>query len=95
MYDSLQLSPQTFQGDLLRLSLDPQSAQYGLDFFSLEEYKLLDYNISQTFCLMMGKRKERIKLEENLKKNPPKIYGKPINIVSQESYLGEQLELSL
>ena len=60
MYDSSLLYTRTFQDDLLCISLDPSSTQDGLDAFeSLAESKLLDFNLSKTFCIMIGEEKAR------------------------------------
>ena len=92
LYDSLKILPSVFQDDLFRMCQDLASAQYGLDrFHCLAESKLLDYNLSKTFCIILGEKKAREKLEEEYLNNPPKLYGKEVKLVSQESYLGEQL----
>ena len=91
-YDSLKILPLVFQDDLFRMSLDPLSAQMGFDKFqSLAESKVLDYNLTKTFCIIVGKRKAREKLEKDFRDNPPTLYGKEVQIVSHESYLGEEL----
>ena len=78
------------------MCLDPQSAQLGFDRFqALAESKLLDYNLSKTFCIIVGNKKAREKLEDEFLNNPPKLYGQEVKIVTHGTYLGEELGLSL
>ena len=91
-YGPLRLLPQSFQDDLMRLCLDPISAQQGNDRFeSLADSKRLSYNMKKSFVVIMGKKKQREELKKQFEENPPKIYGIPLKIVDQQSYLGEEL----
>ena len=91
-YDYLRLLPQIFQDDLFRMSLSLHSLQLGLDrFHSLAETKLLDFNMTKTFCIILGNKKAGKKLEEEYLENPTKLYGEEVKLVSHESYLGEEL----
>ena len=74
------------------MSLNLHSLQAGFDHFhSLAEIKLLDFNMTKTFCIILGNKKAREKMEEEYIKDPPKLYGEEVKLVSQETYLGEEL----
>ena len=95
-YGLLKLLPQSYQDDLMRLSKDPVSAQYGFDRFeTIAETKLLLYNSSKTVMVFMGAEKARKELVKELEENPPMLYNKPVKIERQWSYLGEELGLNL
>ena len=86
----------SLQDNLIRCCLDRISVQYGFDRFeNLAETKLLQYNLSKTVVVIMGKGKARKRLKEKFKENPPTLYGKPVKIEEQWSYLGEQLGISV
>ena len=54
-YGTLVLRPQSFQDDICRLCTDPLSAQLGNDRFeSLAETKLLDYNMTKSYIVILG-----------------------------------------
>ena len=82
--------------DLGRFCTDPLSAQIGNDKFeSLAEVKLLDYNISKSKILFLGKKKARDELRKKFEDDPQKLYGKPMEESTQESYLGEEIGSSV
>ena len=41
--------------------------------------------------VFLGKKKARIELEKTFRNNPPLLYGKPLKIETQGTYLGEEL----
>ena len=65
-YGPIKLEPQSFMDDLGRFCLNPVSAQMGNDHFeSITEVKLLDYNLSKSRILFLGKKKKRNELRKN------------------------------
>ena len=94
-YGSLTLSPQSFQDDLLRLCKDSESAQYGLDRFeNLANSKFLTYNLDKSMMTIVGSKKARERLEKELLENPPMLYGQPLQVVLQATYLGDELKMN-
>ena len=94
-YGSFSLIPQSYQDDCLRICSSPESSQYGLDKFeTLAEVKLLSYNLSKSSITILGSKKARNKLLEQFKENPSKLNNEPLKIVSQESYLGEEIGIN-
>ena len=92
IYGMLKLIPQSFQDDLLRICLNPLSAQFGNDRLqSLAETKLLSYNLSKTSIIFLGEKKARDELKTSFIENPPSLFGEPVKLVSSESYLGDQI----
>ena len=95
-YGSTRLLPQAFQDDLCRLCLDPLSAQHGLLCFeNLANSKLLRFNPLKSCFVILGRKKAREDLENQFNENPPLLYGKPLKINSQGSYLGDKLGSSV
>ena len=95
-YASLPLNPQSYQDDLLRACQSPESSQYGLDRFeSLAKTKLLSYNLSKSSIVIMGPKKAREALVKEFNENPSKLYGEPLKVAKQESYLGDELGISV
>ena len=92
---SVQLLPQSFQDDLMRYCKDPLSAQYGLDRFEhLAESKVLQYNETKSFIIILGAKGARRRLKKEFQDNPPTLYGRPMQIVDNQSYLGDQIGFS-
>ena len=85
----------TLQDDLARLCQDPLSAQLGIDcFVNLAKSKQLTYNLNKSYIIILGNKKARKKLKKSFEENPPKLYGKPMQIVDHQTYLGEELGFS-
>ena len=58
----------------------------GLDRFeNMAEVKLLDYNLSKSKIMFLGKKKAREKLEREFQISPPTLYGKEVEVSSDES----------
>ena len=94
-YGPLVLLPQCYQDDLSRCCQDPHSAQEGLDRFeSLAESKLLTYNLKKSYIVILGAKKARRELKKKFEKNPPKLYGQPLQIVNHQTYLGDEVGIS-
>ena len=82
--------------DLSHLSYTTESAQRGNNRLEiLAETKLLDYNLSKCFVIILGEKNARKKLLEEFNEKPPKLYGKNVEIVTQESYLGDELGIGV
>ena len=64
-------------------------------FEALAESKMLEYNLKKSSIVILGKGKARTALEEKFLENPPLLYGKPLSIKSQGTYLGEEIGGSL
>ena len=95
-YGSLTLFPQSFQDDLCCLSLDPLSVQLGNDRFeNLAESKLLDYNLKKSYVIILGAKKARKELIRKFEDFPPTLYGNPVQVVEQQSYLGDQIGINI
>ena len=94
-FGPLRLLPQSFQDDLMRYCKDPLSAQYGLDRFEhLAESKVLQYNETKSFIIILGAKGARRRLKKEFQDNPPTLYGRPMQIVDNQSYLGDQIGFS-
>ena len=79
----------------MRMCKDPVSAQFGLDRLeSLAETKLLSYNLKKSMIIILGSKKGRERLTKEFEENPPTLYGVPLQIVQQGSYLGDELHLN-
>ena len=77
---------------MCRLCLDPLSGQQGLDRFeTLANSKLLQFNSLKSCFIILGTRKARLDLEEQFSLNPPLLYGQPLKIENQGTYLGDEL----
>ena len=58
---------------------------------ALAETKLLTYNLSKCFVIVLGERKARTKLLDDFEDNTPTLYGKKMQIVKSETYLSNKL----
>ena len=91
-YGSLRLLPQSYQDDLFRFCNSPLDAQLGnLRFENLADSKLLQYNHSKSSIITVGNKKERAKLTNEFKENPPLLFGRKMKIENQGSFLGEEI----
>ena len=55
------------------------------------ESKLLDLNLDKSSFMVVGERKQRKHLEDDLKKTPLTLYGKPLRQKEKEIYLGDTI----
>ena len=91
-YAGLQLRPLLFQDDVSRLALDPTSLQAGNDKMeAMGETKLLDFNLSKSCYLPIGKSKNFIGHEEQLRSQPITLCGKSMPCVNEAKLLGDWL----
>ena len=63
-------------------------------FETLAATKLLSYNLDKSLTVIVGSKKAREKLAKEFEEKPPKLYGKPMKIGLQGSYLGEEIYLN-
>ena len=61
----------------------------------MAESKLLDFNLDKTCIIIIGSKKFRKKISDELKVNPILFYDRPIKLVESEKYLGDFIGLSL
>ena len=95
-YGPLKLQPFQFIDDIINLCKNPNSAQMRNNKLeNLAEVKLLDYNMSKTVIIILGKGKARKKLEDEFDEHNPTLYGKKVKIVSQETFLGDEIGKSV
>ena len=93
---NLELAPMIFVDDVLRMGDSIESAQYANELMEeLVKRKFLRFNQSKSSFLVMGSRKERKKVENQLSKNPLKLCGKDMEEVKILKYLGDRLSSSL
>ena len=73
----------------MRLANSLEDEQAGLTKLEqLAESKLLDYNITKTCAIVVGAKKARMHLKEELSKNPLKLYNKDLATKKCDKYLG-------
>ena len=66
-YGDIELQPLLYQDDVARMALDIESAQIGNDKMeALAETKLLDYNLEKSCFIVIGSKKTRQVMEDNL-----------------------------
>ena len=95
-YGPVKMDPAQFLDDISRLALDPVSAQMGNDRLeNIAETKLLNYNLLKTCIIILGNKKAREKLRNEFEEKNPTLYGENVNIVTQATYLGDKLGLSV
>ena len=95
-YEDLELSPCLFQDDISKLSENIESVKDGnRRIEKMAESKLLDFNLDKTCIIIIGSRKFRKKINDDLKVNPIMFYDRPIKSVESEKYLGDYIGPSL
>ena len=95
-YGPIRLLPQSYQDDLFRFLEDPLAAELGNERFeNLADSKCLQYNHSKSAIIVLGRKKEREKMEKMFEANPPLHYGKQMNIEKHGTWLGEEIGGSL
>ena len=50
--------------------------------------------MKKSFIVIVGSKKARKELTAKFEENPPIIYGKPLILIDQQTYLGDQIGLS-
>ena len=59
------------------------------------ETKLLNYNLQKTVVIIMGSKKARESLREQFEEENLTLSGEKVDIVREETYLGDQLGISV
>ena len=62
---------------------------------AMAETKLLDFHASKCKIIITGSPKSREKLRNDFEDNPVTLYGENIEVVSHETYLGDELGQSV
>ena len=96
VYNGLKLGPLNYQDDIMRMAETIASAQYSNRLMEdLFNQKSLSFNLSKSQFLIMGSRKARKKISDELKNNPIKLCGENMKEAKALKYLGEFLSYDL
>ena len=91
-YLSLQLGPLLYQDDISRLASSVEDAQSGNNRLEMiAETKLLDYNLSKSGFLVVGKKKAVQNLQIKLKESPLMFCGEEMSQEKSIKYLGDHI----
>ena len=91
-YAELVIQPLLYQDDVARLSTDLESVQMGnTRMEALEETKLLDYNLKNSCFVVIGNKKTRQDINEQLVNCPIQLCGQDMKQEGQAKYLGDWL----
>ena len=91
-YGVERLQPLLFQDDISRISTSIEAAQAGNDKMeSVMESKLLDFNHDKSVIIVMGSKKRKSDIENQLKSSPLTLGGKAMKIATLEKYLGDMI----
>ena len=89
-YHGLPLGPLLFQDDVLRLSLDVNSAQLGNSRMEqVAESKLLNFNLEKSCYVVIGKERRRLEKLKELSQKPIQLCGKNMVHETSVKYLGD------
>ena len=91
-YIGLNLQPLIFQHDVCRLFSSVKDVQAGNDKMeAVTETKLLDLNLDKSVYIVIGDKKARKEINQQLIDNPFTLCdGVPIQQVTSDRYLGDQ-----
>ena len=90
------LHPIIFQDDIFKASEDIESANdANKRMVAMVESKLLSLNIDKSIYLVIGEKKARKKLLEELKKDPIILDDHPMKVANSAKYLGDKLSENL
>ena len=96
MYLDLKINPCLFQDDVARLAESLNSVREGNKRLeNMAETKLLDYNIEKSNSIIIGTKKFRRSIRQEIKGNPIIFCGEIMNISESDKYLGDHLSFSL
>ena len=91
-YYGLDLNPFSFMDDIFRMAGNVFDAQFGNDLIEeMTKEKILDFNLEKSNFLIVGNRKERRKLKEQVTKTPLLLCGEKMRETKSLKYLGEYL----
>ena len=89
-YGAERLQPLLFQDDISRVSTSLKTAQSGNNKMeAVMETKLLDFNHDKSVVIVMGSKKNKKDIEEEMKKQPLTLCGKIMKNTTTEKYLGD------
>ena len=92
VYGGDKLQPFIFQDDIIRACLSTESLRAGNRMMEeIIEGKLLDFNLSKSCCMVIGKNKLRQNLIKEIGESEIKLCGQPVQIVESEKWLGDYL----
>ena len=92
VYAGLRLQPLLFQDDVSRLAYTPNDLQAGNDMLEcMAESKLLDFNLTKSGYMQIGKKRSDSSYQEQLNSHPITLCGKPMPYVKEAKLLGDWL----
>ena len=94
--DNIKLAPLSFLDDLARLSTDRDATQYGNDKVEdLLNRKGLELNLDKSNFLIMGSKKSRKKIQNQVDQNPLTLNNQNMKQVKTLKYLGDFISTNL
>ena len=91
-YGKITLQPILYQDDVARLSLDLESVQMGNNKMeTMAETKLLNYNLDKSCFIVMGNKKARQEMQQQLQNSPLQLCGAAMKQEDNAKYLGDWL----
>ena len=91
-YGEERLQPLLFQDDISRISTSLKAVQSGNDKMeAVMESKLLDFNHDKSVLIVMGSKKKKDMIEEEMMDCPPTLCGKVMKMTNSEKYLGDMI----
>ena len=91
-YGGVDLQPLLFQDDVARLSADLAAVQMGNNKMeTLAETKLLNYNLEKSCFIVIGNKKTRKEVEEQIQQSPIYLCGDKMKQEDKAKYLGDWL----
>ena len=95
-YENIHLSPLIFMDDIFRMAESVESAQYANNLMELIiGRKGLQFNEDKCMFVLMGNKRERKILKEQLNKTPLKLCNQNMKEVKVLKYLGENISFNL
>ena len=89
-YGNVVINPLLYQDDVARLSLDLKSVQIGNDKMeAVAERKLLNYNLEKSCFTVIGSKKTRAKMQQEVKECPVLLCGAEMKQEDNVKYLGD------
>ena len=91
-YGEERLQPLLFQDDISRISTSLKAVQSGNDKMeAVMESKLLDFNHDKSVLIVMGSKKKKDMIEEEMMDCPPTLCGEVMKMTNSEKYLGDMI----
>ena len=95
-YAGIQLGPVLFQDDIIRAAEDLESVIDGNKRIeAMGESKILDFNLEKCCVVILGNKKFRRKIKNEMDANPIIFCGQPIRNLESEKYLGDYFGVSI